>query len=542
MSAAQTLRRPVRVLSEDTIRRIAAGEVIVRPAAAVKELVENSLDAGSTDIRVEVKDGGRSLIRVIDNGVGMTRDDARLAVTRHATSKLTNIEDLHNLSTFGFRGEALAAIAAVSRLTVETNVEESAPGTRLEVEAGEIREIAETAHPQGTTVTARALFYNLPARRSFLKSDSYEFKLVVEVVRQYAISRPDIAFELVADGRRLFRLPPVIDTEKRLAELFEKQTVQGLIKVVANNPLLTLVGWVSEPSQVRKFYEVQNVYFNGRPVRSRTVVRAVYDAYGPILGESNPNFIMFLSTDPARLDVNIHPTKQEVRFADERFLFDFVSEAVRKSLGLSGKEISLAADDVLFQHSLGFDQNDQVQNFWQIHNSYILAQVATGYVIVDQHAAHERVIFEELTNRRRQVAYQGLLFPVVLNLTPEQFEVYERSAEQLSAFGIQAKVFSGHSVVVESVPAGSYMGKQELEEFFGELAATATGKAVPELELAKLIACKSAIKAGQRLTQPEMESLFNRLFACATPGFCPHGRPTIIRVSLEELNRRFGRT
>lgn len=540
MSSTRAVRRPVQLLSEDTVRRIAAGEVIVRPAGVVKELIENSLDASATEIRVEVKEGGRNLIKVTDNGTGMTRNDARLAVTRHATSKLTGIEDLNTLETFGFRGEALAAIAAVSRFTLETNTDESVPGTKLEVEGGEVKEVAEAAHPVGTCIIARTLFYNLPARRSFLKSDSYELKLITETVRQYAVYRHDVGFEMVADGRVVMRLAPTAEPEVRLADLFEKQVTQGLVKFSARNPLLTLSGWVSEPSQARKFYEIQGIYFNGRPVRSRPVTRAVYDAYGPVLGDANPNFILFLSTDPARLDVNIHPTKQEVRFADERFLFDFISEAVRKALGFS-RSVHSASDEFLFQHSLVTDADGQMQNFWQIHNSYILAQVATGYVIMDQHAAHERVMFEELTRQRRQVSSQGLLFPVVLNLTAEQFEVYERTSEQLPAMGIQTKVFSGRSVVVETVPAGSYMGKQELEEFFCELASTCAGKVVTELELAKLVACKGSIKAGQRLTQPEMESLFNRLFACTAPGFCPHGRPTIIKVSLEELCRKFGR-
>jgi len=534
-------RKPVKLLTEDTVRRIAAGEVITRPAGAVKELIENSLDAGATEIRVEVKDGGRSLIKVTDNGFGMTRDDVRLAVTRHATSKLRQIDDLNTLTSFGFRGEALASIAAVSRFTVETNTDETTPGTRLEVDGGDVREVAETAHPVGTSITARTLFFNLPARRNFLKSDSYESKLVAETVKTYAVACPEVRFELLADGRSLLQLPVAESRLKRLQDLYQRQTVESFIEFGVDNPLLSLSGWVADPGQARRFYEVQGIYFNNRPVRNRAVVRAVYDACGPMLGENNPNFVLFLETEPVRLDVNIHPTKQEVRFADERFLFDYVSEALRKALGVRrGHETG--TDEFLFQSSVVAGEDRQTADFWQLHNSYIIAQVTSGYVIVDQHAAHERVLFEDITRHRRQAPPQGLLFPINVDLTAEQFAAYESVSERVAELGLQTKVFSGCTVVVESVPAGSYMGRKEVEEFFVELAQVSSGRVTSEIELAKLMACKGAIKAGQRLTQPEMESLFNRLFACAEPHFCPHGRPAIIKISLEELARKFGRT
>ncbi|MEO0081304.1 MAG: DNA mismatch repair endonuclease MutL [candidate division WOR-3 bacterium] len=541
MMDERPIRRPVKVLAEETVRRIAAGEVITRPAGAVKELIENSLDAAATDIRVEVTDGGCNLIRVTDNGFGMTRDDVRLAVGRHATSKLSSIDDLARLTSFGFRGEALGSIAAVSRMTVETNTDEFAPGTRLEVEAGEIREVAEVVHPVGTTVTARTLFYNLPARRSFLKSGTYELKLVVEVVKTYAVAYPRVSFVLIADGKTLLQLPAAEDVRVRLRDLYDRQTVESLVELRVDNPMLSLAGWVTRPDQARRYYEVQTIFFNGRPVRNRAVARAVHDACGPALGDANPNFILFLDTDPTRLDVNIHPTKQEVRFADERFLFDFVSEAVSKALG-TRRSVGGGADEFLYQRSFASVEDAQVADFWQLHNSYILAQITTGYVIVDQHAAHERILFEELTRQRQHVSRQGLLFPINIELSAEQFAAYEAFSERVAELGLQTKVFSGRTVVVESVPAGSFMGKKEVEEFFAELAETTANQVVTELELAKLVACKAAIRAGQRLSQTEMESLCNRLFACSEPRFCPHGRPAVIKVSLDELARRFGRT
>jgi DNA mismatch repair protein MutL len=533
-------RRRVRLLPDETVRRIAAGEVIVRPANAIKELIENSLDAGSTDIRVEVKQGGKNLIRVSDNGCGMTREDVRLAVARHATSKLDTAEDLTRITTYGFRGEALASVGAVTRLTIETNADDAGSGTQIEVEGGEIKGINEIARPRGTTITARMLFFNLPVRRAFMKSDNYESRLVVETVRNYAIAYPAVGFTLISNEREVMRLGPASSVKDRIKALFEKRVVEGLVEMRVDNPLLSLFGYLAEPTHSRSFYEVQAIFMNKRPVRNPTVVRAVYEGYGPVLTGNNPDFVLFIETDPSRLDVNLHPTKQEVRFADERFLFDFVSEAVRQGLGIQrGKETADA--DFLYQR--GFVPEDAApQEFWQLHNSYILAQVTSGYVIVDQHAAHERILFEEVMKGREDVAPQGLLFPITLELTAEEFEAYERAKDRLAKMGVEVAPYSGRTVAVETVPAGSFMGKEEVQELFADLAKVKTGDAGIETDLAKVIACKGAVKAGQRLTTPEMESIINRLFACKEPYFCPHGRPAIIKITVEELERRFGRT
>ncbi|MBM3313762.1 DNA mismatch repair endonuclease MutL, partial [candidate division WOR-3 bacterium] len=461
-------RRPVRLLPEETVRRIAAGEVIVRPASAVKELLENAMDAGATDIRVEVKQGGKNLISVSDNGCGMTRDDLRLAVARHATSKIDTAEDLTRIRSYGFRGEALASIAAVTRLSIKTNADESGPGTAMEVEGGEIRAISEVARPRGTTVTARMLFYNLPVRRTFMKSDNYEARLVVETVRNYAIAFPEVGFTLASNDREVMRLGPAASVKERIRALFEKRVAEGMTELKVDNPLLSLTGYLGQPGNLRSFYEVQAIFMNQRPVRNHTVVRAIYEGYGPVLTGNNPDFVLFIETDPSRLDVNLHPTKQEVRFADERFLFDFVSEAVRRGLGIErGRETADA--DFLYQR--GFVPEDaSPQEFWQLHNAYILAQVTSGYVVVDQHAAHERILFEEVMKGREEVAPQGLLFPITLELTAEEFEAFERAKDKLAGMGIEVASFSGRTVAVETVPAGSYIGKDEVKGLFAELA------------------------------------------------------------------------
>uniref|UniRef100_A0A7V3V0E9 DNA mismatch repair protein MutL n=1 Tax=candidate division WOR-3 bacterium TaxID=2052148 RepID=A0A7V3V0E9_UNCW3 len=532
-------RKPVKLLPEEIIRRIAAGEVIVRPASVVKELIENALDAQARKISVEVKAGGKNFIQVIDNGIGMTRADVRLAVTRHATSKLEAVEDLSKINSYGFRGEALAAIAAVSRLTIETNTDEQEPGTKIEVEGGEIKEIGDVVRVPGTTVTVRMLFFNLPVRRAFLKSDNYELRLIVDVFRNYALAFPEVAFELHSNERPLLKLPAVKSMRDRLSAVFTGEVADAMIELKVDHPSISLYGFLTEPSQLKSFYEVQAIYFNRRPVRSQVVTKAVYDGYSPLLTGRHPNFVIFLETDPSRLDVNIHPTKQEVRFADERFLFDFVAEAVHQALGRHHRE-QLPVGEFFNQESL-VNETRASSDFWQLHNSYIFAQVASGYVIVDQHAAHERILYEEVRRKRQSAATQGLLFPITLELSPEEFDTFENLQERLAEMGLQTKIFSGRTVVVESIPTGSYLGKDELRELFSELVKISSKKVIIDDELAKLIACKGAVKAGQRLRPEEMQSLINRLFLCAEPYFCPHGRPAIIKITLDDLDRKFGR-
>jgi DNA mismatch repair protein MutL len=528
------------MLPEDVIRRIAAGEVISRPAAAVKELIENALDAGADDIRIELAAGGKTLIRVTDNGSGMTREDVQAAICRHATSKLATIDDLQTLASFGFRGEALAAVAAVSRMTIETCPDESGEGTRLEVEAGDAIEVVGTGRTRGTTVTARTLFFNLAPRRSSLKSDNYELKVVIEAMRGYALAWPAVRFSAIADGRTLFNLPSAATLRERIAELYDRRVSESLVELRVDNPLLTVSGYLADHTQLRTFFDVQMVFFNRRPVRSRVVTRALYDAYGPALGSNRPNFVIFLETDPARLDVNVHPTKEEVRFADERFLYDYVSEAAGKALGVR-RGAQTGTDEFLFQQTMAAE--DAIPSaFWQVHNSYIMAQVATGYVVIDQHAAHERVLYEDMIGTRSAARPQGLLFPITVELAPDEHEGWEFACSRLAGMGLEVQGFSGRTVVVEAVPAGSFMGKAEIKEFFAELARVRRNQGSIDDELAKLMACKGAVKAGQKLSQQEMESLINRLFACREPYFCPHGRPAILKVTIEELDRKFGRT
>jgi DNA mismatch repair protein MutL len=529
----------VKILAEETVRKIAAGEVINRPASVVKELIENSIDAQSQKIIIELKEGGKNLIKIIDDGVGMSRDDVRLAVHRYATSKLENIDDLNTLKTYGFRGEALASISAVSRMKIETNTDEKSVGTTLSVEAGNIIEIKETARARGTTISVQTLFYNLPVRRGFLKSDSYETKLIIETISAYAIAYPNIHFVIFSDGKEILVLPRAESTKERLKVFLEKSVFLNLFEFRFTNPMLSFWGYISAPETAKTFYELQQIFFNMRPVRNRTVVKAIYEGYSGTLMGKNPNFVVFLETTPENLDVNIHPTKNEVRFADERFLFDFVSEAIRKTLGIQ-KRAEISEETVLFQRSL-LDVEGIGQGFWQLHSSYIFAQIQSGYCIIDQHAAAERIIFEDIIKQDEKVATQGLLFPIMIDLSPEEFAIYDEIKETLLVLGIETKVFSGRSVVCETIPASTALTKEDIKDLFLELSKIDKEQLSHKEEIAKQIACKGAIKANQRLSQPEMEALINKLFACKDPYFCPHGRPTIIKMTRDELDKKFGR-
>jgi len=542
----------IKLLSESTQRKIAAGEVITRPVSVVKELVENALDARATKIEIEVNRGGKDLIRVTDNGTGMDHDDAIHCIERHATSKLSEIDDLRRLRTFGFRGEALASIASVGRLRIETcpaNVSFTAAtasvalATLIDAEEGKITDVRETGRPPGTTISVQALFYNLPVRRTFLKSDNYELKLIIELVKGYTLAYPQIHFSLIGDGKSVLLLPPAAGLRDRLVAFLDKAELESLAEISIDNPTLSVRGFLTNPALARPRSSMQLVFFNLRPVRYRVITRAVYEAYGPTLGGRNPSFILFFEADPENVDVNIHPTKQEVKFGDERFLFDFTVQAARQALRLEG--VAPSAPEGLYtpqsEFSFAADAAQTAQTFWQLHNTYLFAQVQTGYVIIDQHIAHERILYEDLLKPQDRPMTQPLLFPIPIELNPAEFAVFDETKEILSSLGIETKVFSGRTVVVEAVPAGSRLGRNDLAELFTEISRLEKTDLNYREEIAKVVACKSSVKAGQPLSQPEIESLINRLFACQNPYFCPHGRPIVIKISLEDLAKRFGR-
>lgn len=523
------------MLDTDVRNKIAAGEVIQNPRSVVKELLENALDAGAGRVEVEIRQGGKEKISASDDGCGMERDDVLLAVARYATSKISKIEDLSRIMTYGFRGEALASIGIVARLSVETRARHQDVGTRVLIEAGEMKETVDWGRDFGTVVTVHDLFFNLPVRRRFLKSAEYEKRNVVDLVRSYVVANPQVGFKLTSDGKVLLQFEPVPDYAARIKQVFGR-TYAKLFALDEKGEPLQVTGFLSRPGDETIEDGFQYIIINGRPVQHRAVYRAVVEALGR--PQHKPSFCVYIQSDPGFLDVNIHPAKTEVKFKDERYAQDFIFQAIKRQLAKTTQP-TVTVSEGLFPYGIEADR-ERGEEFWQLHNTYIVAPTRTGMIIVDQHVAHERIIFESIL--KAKPALQRLLFPVIIELEPPAFEAYQRIKVHLGEMGMETKEFSGNVVVIDTLPAGTKANRDELKNLFAEVSGMKTELVRKREEIAKVIACKTAIKAGDRLTPAEMQNLIDRLFACANPYICPHGRPTVIKFSLDELGHRFGRT
>lgn len=563
----------IRILPPQIAAKIAAGEVIIRPASVLKELFENSLDAEAKRIEACIDRGGKAHIRVTDDGEGIPAQEIELAARRFATSKLADAGDLERIQSYGFRGEALASMAEVSELVIETQRPDAESGVLLKIKAGRITERKEIVRTPGTTVSVRNLFFNLPARRAFLRSEAYERRLVIEKVREYALIEPSVRFEISNPNGTLLAFPPTRSWIERVQEVLPELKDAELIELNENHRLLSLEGFVARPDLAVQLRRRQKIFFNGRPVLYRSIYRAVMEGFGPQPGNLVPFFILKLTAPPQMLDANIHPAKTEVRYRDERFLFDFLSQAIRKAVHRQAvrtlkfptrpsrlrtdekteRQISIPAPSPSTSPSpmpkthastpplevKGYPETHT--GFWQLQNLYILAQTYSGLIIVDQHAAHERILYEEMLERLGASPRQRLLFPLIVDLSPEEFATFEEIAGELRSLGMEAKAFGPNQVIVETLPADAKMGPGVLRELFREFAETSEVKLGNRDKMAALIACKAAVKAGTPLSQAEMESLINRLFRCKTPFFCPHGRPTVIKFTMDDLAKRFGR-
>ncbi|MBD3285716.1 DNA mismatch repair endonuclease MutL [candidate division WOR-3 bacterium] len=580
----------IRILSAETAAKIAAGEVIIRPASAVKELIENSLDAGAKKIEVYLKEGGKRLVKVVDDGEGIPSDEVELTIKRFATSKLASAGDLVRISSYGFRGEALASMAEVSELTVETQQEGTQSGIILRVKAGKVIEKKETVRSRGTTVSVSNLFFNLPARRSFLRGESYERRMILAVVRNYALLHPEIRFEVRTPKRKVAEYTSCRDWLERIKSVYPKLKSAELIPLNQKHRLLSIEGYIIRPDQSLEIKKLQRIFFNNRPVIYRAIYRAVIEGFGPQPDNVVPFFILKLNSPADMLDSNIHPAKTEVRYRDERFLFDFVSQAVRQAvhkeavsnltytqlpsythlrpypkslthptqprddsaqLNMHGnRQSSPPTDPAIVSGSYKYTEDTGGEtadtplyhaSFWQLQETYILAQVSSGLIIVDQHAAHERILFEEMLTRLWKTPRQRLLFPLIVELNPEEYAIFEEITDYLPELGLEAKPFGPDQIMIETLPADAKMGPAELSALFTDFVESSEVKLGNREKMAAFIACHGAIKAGQRLSQQEMESLINRLFRCETPYFCPHGRPTVIKFTMSDLDKRFGR-
>jgi DNA mismatch repair protein MutL len=565
----------VAILPDAVADQIAAGEVVERPASAVKELVENALDAGARHVRVELENGGKTLIQVSDDGTGMGREDAVLALDRHATSKVRTVADLVGVSTFGFRGEALPAIASVSRFVLTTSDVEGA-GSELHVNGGRLDRVGDAVRRRGTTVTVRALFFNTPARRKFLRSAASETRAAHEAVATLALAHPESGFELHVDGTSRLVVPADQAPEERLSAVWGRDIAGTLVPVSYAAGAFTVEGYVQRPGDAQPTGRRTQLFVNGRPFKDPFLIRSAEAGYRSAIHPGDrPSIYLRIGVGPEDVDVNVHPAKLEVRFRDRMGVERVVEEAVRHALGAlvsavpvgdwrplpigaspSAPGIVPSADllDGLFAGrediesadaepgaSVGFDVP-----LLQIFDSYIVYQAQEGLVFVDQHSAHERVLYERTMAQLTEggAPAQRLLLPLTIDLTDEELEAVERHGEQLRRVGFEAEAFGGRSIVVHAVPAPHprFDAGACFRELVADLARGRFGGWANGLErFAATFACRAAVKGGDRLEQAEMRELLLRLFATDLPPHDVHGRATIVQLPLEELERRFGR-
>ncbi|HKA59774.1 MAG TPA: DNA mismatch repair endonuclease MutL [Gemmatimonadales bacterium] len=555
-------RARIQVLTDRVADQIAAGEVVERPASVVKELVENALDAGARAVRVELEDGGKVLIRVSDDGSGMDRDDARLALQRHATSKIRTATDLIGVGTFGFRGEALPAIASVSRLELETTDGDGAGATRLRVNGGKLEGAEETARQRGTTVTVRGLFYNTPARRKFLRATATETRAALEAVTVLALTRPDVAFSVTSDERVLLDCAPAERLIDRVGALWGRELADTLLEVSHRAGPLEVTGLAQRPAQARAAGRKGYVFVRGRPIRDPFILRAAEAGYRSTIAPGDrPSLLLFLDLPGDAVDVNVHPAKLEARFRDKFFVEKVVEEAVRAALAPLDSAAPMGAVshqpsafsgvgmplELFAEQPLTADGRPQTAPVLQLFDTYIVFQAGQAVSIVDQHSAHERVLYEDVM---RQLSGDGapaqrLLLPLTLDFAPAELDAIEAHRELLVRVGYEIEPFSGRSIVVHTAPNPHprFEAARCLQELVADLAGGRFGGWQNRLErFAATYACRAAIKAGQSLEADEMRQLIVRLLGATLPAHDVHGRPSMVQLPKEELERRFGRT
>jgi DNA mismatch repair protein MutL len=589
------LSQDIHILPEKLCNQIAAGEVVERPASVTKELVENSLDAGATSIHIEVERGGKRLVRVSDNGSGMGREDAFLCVERHATSKLRSEEDLSCLQTLGFRGEALPSIAAVSRMLLRTRMADSMEGWEIYLEGGDVRRAEAAGAPVGTTIEVRNLFFNLPARRKFLRRDETEFGHIADMVTKLALARPHIQFQLFHDGRLVIDVNRQKSLAERVADLLGTELLKGLVPLDYSRNGLRLQGLISQPTTTRPTANLMFTFINGRYIRDRVVHHALREGYRNLIMKGRqPVVALFLEMDPALVDVNVHPTKHEVRFRDQALVHDFIAAAVRETLQPSSW--AEARSDTLAPPPSGppapqaFSPNRPVESretvretpstyhekeirpvpeasfyfstaecdatgffgslkvIGQYRNSYILCQDENDLLLIDQHAAHERIAFEKLKLQHRESGVEGqqLLFPLVLDFDHREAAVIGEHLPLLRQLGFDLDHFGGPSFALKGVPRilTTEEGEGLIRAVVGELVSIGRSALVEQAldGLLTLMACHRVVRANQSLNLSEIKALLAELDQVGFKAQCPHGRPVFKRLTLQEVERMFKRT
>ena len=610
----------IQLLPDSVANQIAAGEVVQRPASAVKELLENAIDAGADKIQLIVKDAGKALIQVIDNGCGMSITDARMCFERHATSKVRKAEDLFAIRTMGFRGEAMASIAAIAQVEMKTKRHEDEVGTLIEIEGASFIKQEPVGTADGTSISIKNLFYNTPARRNFLKSNPAEMRHIIDEFQRVALAKPNIAFSLHHDGVEVYRLPASA-MKQRIVHLFGNNYNERLIPVEEETTIINLKGFIGKPEFAKKTRGEQFFFVNDRFIKDAYLNHAVNKAYQELLPDDNfPLYVLFIDIDPAKIDVNVHPTKTEIKYLDEKSIYAIIHSAVKRSLGRFNisptidfdqetgfsNMISHKAPEDIVPPSISFnpdfnpfaptksptregitsrnqnqhmapsknwgslyeitnhhlpeqatidlgsghqkdDEFEPVQKqFMQLHHRYIVSQIKSGMMVIDQQAAHERILYERflLHLEDRKGASQQSLFPQTVTLSPNDYELAKSLLEDIKSLGFEVREFGKNTLVIEGIPVdlgSSNINETQLFEHLieGFKNSQQELKLDKRDSLARSMARNSAIKAGTALSQQEMNTLIEELFACKTPNFSISGRPVIQTIALTEIAQKF---
>ncbi|HLT89079.1 MAG TPA: DNA mismatch repair endonuclease MutL [Sphingobacterium sp.] len=611
----------IQLLPDSVANQIAAGEVVQRPASAVKELIENAIDAGADKIKLIVKDAGKSLIQVIDNGCGMSITDARLCFERHATSKIRQAEDLFAIRTMGFRGEALASIAAIAQVELKTKRVEDELGTIIEIEGSKVISQQPEALPGGTSISVKNLFYNIPARRNFLKSNSVEMRHIIDEFQRVALAHPKIFFSLHSDGNELFHLPSET-LKQRIVHLFGNNYNQRLVPVEEDTTIITVSGFIGKPEFAKKTRGEQFFFVNKRFVKDPYLNHAVMNAYEDILpADTYPLYVLFIEIDPSKIDINVHPTKTEIKYEDDKAMYAILRSTVKRSLGryniaptldfnqetsftnlITNKPLEeIQAPTISFnpnfnpfedtksssssssratsyaaglEKKVGIPQNwdslyqitqretaeqltlppssstapqDKVKQFFQLHNRFIVSQIHSGFMLIDQQAAHERILFEHYMEQleHNQGSSQQSLFPQTVELSAADCALMEDILPEIQTLGFQVRPLGKTTFIVDGIPADLGQGINEtkiLEQLLEDFKNNKDELQLNKREnLARSLAKNAAIKPGTTLDNQEMAELIDKLFATQSPSISIHGKPIVVTITLQELMERFNK-
>jgi DNA mismatch repair protein MutL len=559
----------ISILPESLINKIAAGEIIDRPASVVRELIDNSIDAGATQINIETLYGGKKLIKVYDNGIGMDRDDASLCFERYATSKIKSEDDLFNISTLGFRGEALPAIASVSKVTLITSTMNSNVGIKVEIGINHKKEIMDAPPLQGTVIEVRDIFYNTPARRKFLKSTPTELSHIIETVIQKAFAHPEISFSLIHNNSELLNVPVAADLKERFIQLYGEELVSEFLEIKREEKGVKLYGFSSTVNFTRTRRSHQFIFVNKRPVKNPTVTHAIYNAYSNFIQkDSHPAYFLFLEIDPKKIDVNVHPAKREVRFESPDEIHELVESTLREVLtpkqdkGISYAQISKAEQEspVVRESIAETFKNFQTDFFtsgimpatpryFHIGEAFIAKVTDEGLIIIDQHAAHERILYEKFL-KKTSIETESLFLPLRVELPPREFNIVIEYKNYLQEFGLDIEEFGANNIIIRAIP--KELQKADIRGLLMDIASgiieEETNGIKDDFErqellrnIATKLACHKSVRGRDPLSNEEISKMLEDLDKTEEPDKCPHGRPTRIFLSMDDLKRMFKR-